>query len=219
MTIPTPLVATSFFYSVHGQVRHGDLPFSQEAYVKTCYHHGSDWTLCQVSISGVLLAEILFVELEMSLKFRQGVEEGISQIAALKSSGDRELVWNFPIKSSWKSTNPHGWPRLILSVYGSDGLGNNDVAYGYGSALLPISAGSFSTRVAIYRPQSQSILHRWTSWFTGRKPELIDPKTVAISEGRDGKVDYSLNKLFNKSYLRDSSFSSPSHRDPWLRYG
>lgn len=138
----------------------------------------------------------------------KGVEEGLSQVAVARAMGERELVWNFPLRSSWKSTNPHGWPRLVISLYGSDGLGNNDVAYGYGSTLLPISAGSFSTKVAIYRPQSQSVLHRWTSWFTGRKPELIDPKTVAISEGRDGTK---VKKLFTcRNDLRHSFFFQSS---------
>lgn len=97
-------------------------------------------------------------------------------------------MWNFPLQSSWKSTNPYGWPRLVLSVYGPDELGNADVAYGYGSTILPICAGHFTRTLAIYRPQSQSLLHKWTSWFTGRRPELIDPKTIALNEGRDGKV-------------------------------
>nr|CAH0111383.1 unnamed protein product [Daphnia galeata] len=157
----TPLIATSFYYSVQGQIRHGEFPLNSQLYVKTCYHHGADWIFCH------------------------GIEEGLSQLAIQKSSGGRELVWNFPLQSSWKSTNPHGWPRLIVSLYGPDEFGNDDVAYGYGSTVLPICAGHFTTTLAIYRPQSQSLLHKWTSWFTGRRPELIDPKTIALNEGRD----------------------------------
>lgn len=111
----------------------------------------------------------------------------MSQIAVQRPYGSRELVWNFPVNSSWKSTNPHGWPRLVLSVFGPDELGNGDVVHGYGSTLLPISPGHLTRSVPIYRPQSQSVLHKWASWFTGRRPELIDPKSIAFNDGRDGK--------------------------------
>ncbi|CAG2169927.1 unnamed protein product [Oppiella nova] len=40
-------------------------------------------------------------------------------------------------------------------------------------------------RVPMFVPQSSSLIQRWTSWFSGRKPEFIDPKVVAQSEGRE----------------------------------
>ena len=70
----------------------------------------------------------------------QGIEEGMSQMAVQSQDGSRNLVWNFPIESWWRSSNPHGWPRLILCVYGPDAA-NKDVIHGYGSTLLPISPG------------------------------------------------------------------------------
>lgn len=49
----------------------------------------------------------------------QGVDHGYSQIAQRGASSglNKSVVWNFPIDVTWKSTNPHGWPRLIISVY------------------------------------------------------------------------------------------------------
>ena len=70
----------------------------------------------------------------------QGIEEGMSQMAVQSHDGSRNLVWNFPIESWWRSRNPHGWPRLILCVYGPDAR-NNDIIHGYGSALLPFCPG------------------------------------------------------------------------------
>lgn len=37
----------------------------------------------------------------------QGLEEGITQITC-KSSLSRTLVWNFPLETTFKSTNPSG---------------------------------------------------------------------------------------------------------------
>lgn len=44
-----PLISTSFFYSVCGQIKNGDFPMANELYIKTCYHHGADWIFCNVS--------------------------------------------------------------------------------------------------------------------------------------------------------------------------
>ncbi|CAG2122216.1 unnamed protein product, partial [Medioppia subpectinata] len=70
------------------------------------------------------------------------------------------------------------------SVYGFDFFGN-DVVRGYGSVHIPPVPGTHRKRVPMFAPQSSSLVHRWTSWFSGRKPEFIDPKVVAQSEGRE----------------------------------
>ena len=52
--------------------------------------------------------------------------------------------------------------------------------------------GKWVRSIAIYRPQSSSLVQEWMSWFSGRRPELIDPKSIACSEGRDGKHTFKL---------------------------
>jgi hypothetical protein len=47
----------------------------------------------------------------------QGIDSGFSQVAQKGSAGDASVVWNFPIDVTFKSTNPFGWPRLVLSIY------------------------------------------------------------------------------------------------------
>lgn len=53
-------------------------------------------------------------------------------------------------RGDFQSTNPFGWPRLVLALYGPDVFGN-DVVHGYGCVALPIRAGSSTSTVAIYR--------------------------------------------------------------------
>ena len=52
--------------------------------------------------------------------------------------GKQRLVWNFPLDITFRSTSPYGWPQLVVSVYGLDGLGN-DVVRGYGAVHVPVS--------------------------------------------------------------------------------
>lgn len=45
-----------------------------------------------------------------------------------------------------KSTNPYGWPRLVIAVYGLDMFGR-DVVRGYGSVLFPVIPGHHKLEV------------------------------------------------------------------------
>lgn len=85
---------------------------------------------------------------------------------------------------SFKSTNPFGWPRLVLSFYGLDALGR-DVVRGYGSTSFPLAAGQTTRVVSLFRPCSSSLLQQFSAWLTGTPPEYFDAKFVAESAGRE----------------------------------
>jgi hypothetical protein len=61
------------------------------------------------------------------LQVLAGMESGITQVASLAGGGDTSLVWNFPLDLTFKSTNVHGWPQLVLAVHGSDFLNRHVV--------------------------------------------------------------------------------------------
>lgn len=62
---------------------------------------------------------------------------------SLPAGADHALVWNFPVDFTYKATNAFGWPQLVVSVYGVDGLGR-DVPHGYGSVHVPTCAGRWA---------------------------------------------------------------------------
>ncbi|XP_013377710.1 PREDICTED: B9 domain-containing protein 1 isoform X3 [Chinchilla lanigera] len=128
-----------FLLMVNGQVESAQFPEYDDLYCKYCFVYGQDWAPTA------------------------GLEEGISQITSKSQDVRRALVWNFPIDVTFKSTNPYGWPQIVLSVYGPDVFGN-DVVRGYGAVHVPFSPGR---------------------WFMGRRPEYTDPKVVAQGEGRE----------------------------------
>ncbi|XP_054271875.1 B9 domain-containing protein 1 [Macrosteles quadrilineatus] len=151
---------SGFYISVIGRIEKAEFPNFDNLYCKFSFHYGQDWEVTA------------------------GNEEGISQIGQ-KSLDERQLVvWNYPFEITFKSTNPFGWPQLILSVYGPDVFGN-DVPRGYGVCHLPIAAGQYNKSMAMFVPESSSTLQRVTSWLTGRRPEFIDPRILAQGEGRE----------------------------------
>ncbi|XP_066120487.1 B9 domain-containing protein 1 isoform X1 [Saccopteryx bilineata] len=160
-----------FLLMVHGQVESAQVlisfgphrsPFPEydDLYCKYCFVYGHDWVPTA------------------------GLEEGISQITSKSQDVRQALVWNFPIDVTFKSTNPFGWPQMVLSVYGPDVFGN-DVVRGYGAAHVPFSPGRHKRTIPMFVPESTSMLQKFTSWFMGRRPEYTDPKVVAQGEGRE----------------------------------
>jgi B9 domain-containing protein 1 len=128
-----------------------------------------------------------------------GLTQGITQTAKRGTGENKNFVWNFPVDITFKSTNPFGWPQIVLSVYGVNVLGRDEVR-GYGAVHLPITPGRHCPEVALYVPDSSSLMQKLASWIIGSKPEFVDPTFVASGEGREvtrvcseGKVKLSLN--------------------------
>lgn len=117
-----------------------------------------------------------------------GASLGVSQIGRqsigdANKDGSNTVVLNFPVEISLQSTNPFGWPRLALSIYGFDLLGR-DVLRGYASLLLPINQGSHTKYLKTFRPVSGGKCQRFLNFLMGTNPEFYDSKLVTRGEGR-----------------------------------
>jgi len=140
-----------------------------------------------------------------------GAPKGITQLAesslppvlpfSARFGGMREVVWNFPIGLTFKSTSPFGWPRLVVTVYGTD-MCNRRVVKGYGSLHVPCQPGRHSRVIRLYCPLSSSPLTRIMGWLFGNPAQFVDPRIVAGTEGREvvrvqsgGKVRVSFDVL------------------------
>ncbi|XP_020633698.2 B9 domain-containing protein 1 [Pogona vitticeps] len=157
---PFPPNPTVFLLMVNGQIESAQFPEFDDLYCKYGFVYGYDWAPTS------------------------GLEEGISQITSKSRDARQDLVWNFPIDITFKSTNPFGWPQIVISVYGPDIFGN-DVVRGYGAVHVPFTPGRHKRTIPMFVPESTSKLQKFTSWLTGRRPEFVDPKVVARGEGRE----------------------------------
>lgn len=72
--------------------------------------------------------------------FKKGQVTGLSQSSTATSLNNKNIVWNYPFEVIFRSTNPNGWPQLIITVYGLDFIGRS-VIKGYGSLHLPTEPG------------------------------------------------------------------------------
>ncbi|XP_026670262.1 B9 domain-containing protein 1 isoform X3 [Ceratina calcarata] len=109
-------VEGEFFLSITGSIEHAEFYDINNAYCKYGYHFGPEWSVVA------------------------GIEEGLTQMSKCSNDPRNLAVWNFPLEATFKSTDPHGWPQLIMSIYGLDIFGH-DVIRGYGVCYLPLKAG------------------------------------------------------------------------------
>jgi|ERR1712037_18437 len=73
-----------------------------------------------------------------------------------------------------------GWPQIMIQVYLVDSNGRR-VLYGYGSSILPITAGYEEIEIGTWRPADQSIRGRLKSYLLDSSPELAEPETIISS--------------------------------------
>lgn len=78
------------------------------------FAHGPDWKIMQVLDTCTCSSRPVQSSFAAPT---QGMDHGFSQVALKGSSSDASVVWNLPIDATFKSTNPQGWPRLVVSVY------------------------------------------------------------------------------------------------------
>jgi len=166
-----------FLYSLSGTLESAHFPQINDLYCKYSFNTGIDWI-----VTG-------------------GIEEGFTQISSCSTDSRQIFSFNFPIDVTFKSTNPYGWPQLVLSCYGHDIFGN-DVVRGYGCTHLPITAGHHKRKVAMFVPTSTSMVQKFTSWIFGRRPEFVNPIIATQGEGREvtrvrsqGSIDLTFNVL------------------------
>lgn len=88
-----------------------------------------------------------------------------TKVSGLHHGDPREVVWNFPLGVTYKSTNAYGWPRLIVSVYGTD-MCNRRIIKGYGSVHVPCSTGRHEREIRLFKPVSSSWIVRFRIHYT-----------------------------------------------------
>lgn len=109
----------------------------------------------------------------------------MSQIARRSSGGTSDtLTWNYPLDIMFRSSNVHGWPQVVLGVYGLTAFGG-DVVRGYAATHVPTTPGRHTRYVQLYTPVSSSWCQRLTAWLTNNPPEFFDSKFVAQGKGRE----------------------------------
>jgi B9 domain-containing protein 1 len=144
-----------FHVMATGQIESGRFEGSSSLYCRYGFAFGDDWRVLR------------------------GVEEGITQMSSASGASAGLAVWNFPIDVTFRATCVHGWPQIVVSVYGEDYLGRSDMILGYGATHLPLTPGRHEIVVRTFRPLASSLFGRFQSWCATSPRDLMRTGSVA----------------------------------------
>ncbi|VDK77056.1 unnamed protein product [Litomosoides sigmodontis] len=158
MSAEQPKLA-NFIVLLNGQIDSAEFLSFDNFYCKYSYVYGIDW------------------------KQIGGVHEGLSARCERQRFGNANITVGMPIEATFISTNPFGWPQIVLACYGSDFFGN-DVVCGYGATHIPTVPGRTVRKISLFVPEASTLLQRFIGWITGKRAEFIDSRIVATADGR-----------------------------------
>lgn len=166
---------TRFGLVLNGEIQSAQLGASGRGPLMCVFsvQHGADWTIVSGAPNGI--TQLATSSLPPATSFSS---------ALFRGGNPQEVVWNFPIGLALKSTSPFGWPRLVITVYGTD-LCNRRVIKGYGSVHVPCQPGRHTRTIRLYCPISSSPFTRILGAIFGNPAQLVDPRLVAGTEGRE----------------------------------
>ncbi|KAL3990507.1 B9 domain-containing protein 1 domain protein [Acanthocheilonema viteae] len=153
------LKLSNFIVLLNGQIDSAEFLSFDSFYCKYSYVYGIDW------------------------KQIGGVHEGLSARCERERSKNTEITVGMPIEATFISTNPFGWPQIVLTCYGPDFFGN-DVICGYGAVHIPTVPGRTVRKIALFVPEASTSLQRFIGWLTGKRAEFVDSRIAAAADGR-----------------------------------
>mmetsp|Transcript_52375 Transcript_52375/g.119436 ORF Transcript_52375/g.119436 Transcript_52375/m.119436 type:complete len:236 (+) Transcript_52375:273-980(+) len=154
---------------VNGTIQGAMLSEGEHIFLRAHFTYGPDWSIVA------------------------GSEQVLTQVSVHEAP--HGAVFNMPLDVCFKTTNLHGWPRVVVSVYGENGLQSLlqarpvPIPLGHGSALLPVAPGLHSKAVPLYRPLASKTgplawVFRLLRPLTGDYPDYYDSRFVGQGDSR-----------------------------------
>ena len=125
------------------------------------------------------------IEFGQDWELLNGLKTNQSQQACRTEGKDNFFIWNMPFEVCLRSTNPSGWPQLVVSCYGPDWFGR-EVLKAYGVCYFPTTKGSHERTLHMFSIKSSSGFIEAIGIFLGQKTEILNaPNVLSTGEGRE----------------------------------
>ena len=125
------------------------------------------------------------IEYGQDWELLNGLKTNQSQQACRTEGKDNFFIWNMPFEVCLRSTNPSGWPQLVVSCYGPDWFGR-EVLKAYGVCYFPTTKGSHERTLHMFSIKSSSGFIEAIGIFLGQKAEILNaPNVLSTGEGRE----------------------------------
>eukprot|EP01065_Artemidia_motanka_P036513 TRINITY_DN44454_c0_g1_i1.p1 TRINITY_DN44454_c0_g1~~TRINITY_DN44454_c0_g1_i1.p1 ORF type:complete len:267 (+),score=78.59 TRINITY_DN44454_c0_g1_i1:45-803(+) len=138
-----------FYVVVNGTVEGCLSQGARFLYSKFRFERGRDWDVLRLSSD------------------TESLQEGVTQVAEMMGGSVPFFAWNMPFSVAFASTNPYGWPKLVLSVYDVDSNERPTKPWGYGWCHVPTQPGRYEIDVPLFRPVAASPQARFVAFLRG----------------------------------------------------
>ncbi|CBH16653.1 hypothetical protein, conserved [Trypanosoma brucei gambiense DAL972] len=191
-----PSRSAGFDIIVQGVLEGAECHEADVLFARTYWVYGPDWTTHN-SLSGgdTRLGEVPLVR---SLG-QQCQSEVVTQLSVVSADPFSRFTWSAPFECSLRSTNPHGWPQLVVTLHTvkgaipqrskasedqTSGSRSGEQCVSYSRCFIPMQNGMHRKRLPLLQLRPSTTKQSFISWLTGQRPELRDPMFLCTGEDR-----------------------------------
>ncbi|CCW62697.1 unnamed protein product [Phytomonas sp. EM1] len=195
-TVERPLVTKGFQVFVHGVVEGAECDEASSLFARTQLFFGPDWSFLSLPTtkdgsSNLNDSNVVYTTYSHNA-------EVITQLSDRSTGPFANFVWAAPFEFALHSTNPHGWPQLIVTLhtitskplnvvahraYGRD-LDCRDAIVGYSRCFVPMQSGHHSRQLSIMQLENATKKHQLISFLTREAPVLRDVSYICRGDDR-----------------------------------
>ena len=119
-----------------------------------------------------------------------GFIKGVTQYSCKGEGIYNYYSYGLNFEISYRSTDPFGWPQLVLNCFTVDSNGN-EIVKGYGCVHVPTSTGRHKRKIHIFRAtENSNLVGKFFGYNSSNSDEKNDDKTdpKVISSGQEREI-------------------------------
>nr|CCC94452.1 unnamed protein product [Trypanosoma congolense IL3000] len=192
----SPLRATGFDVVVQGVLEGAVCHEADALFARTYWVYGVDWTAHgthnrqEAGVRDTALVHPLGQRCQ---------SEVITQLSVVSDDPFARFTWGAPFECSLRSTNPYGWPQLVVTLHTVSGSvhlrgasnqdslaasGSGERCVAYSRCFVPTCGGTYRKKLPLLQMKPSTSKQSLVSWLVGQQPELRDPAFLCTGEDR-----------------------------------
>lgn len=189
-SVPRPL-SKGFQVLVHGVVEGAECFEGNLLFARTQLFFGTDWSFLTSAPPEDGDADVVYPTYSNNAEI-------VTQVSDRTQSPFAYFSWAAPFEFALHSTNPHGWPQLVVTLHsvtsngqamdgdgkGGTHLGSGEAIVAYGRCFVPMTSGYHTKRVSIMQLENATKKQQLFSMLTREKPVLRDLSYLCRGDDR-----------------------------------
>lgn len=194
-SVPRPL-SKGFQVLVHGVLEGAECLEGGLLFARTQLFFGTDWSFLMASQphdgrGGSGDDEVVYPTYSNNAEI-------VTQVSDRTQCPFAYFSWAAPFEFALHSTNPHGWPQLVVTLHsvqgkaptrdaaGKDGasLGSGETIIAYSRCFIPMTSGYHKRRVSLMQLENATPKHQFIGMLTREQPVLRDLSYLCRGDDR-----------------------------------